>query len=181
MIVLDILQRIVAREIVMYERREKSHTMDIVSCIHTLRKILEKDSYTFDKPNLKMKIWEFVNFLPSLQKLDLDDEIVRLINIYNSKEVELHPHVVATLESVTSIFHNGREESIPFYLYYNAFTMKGNYEIAMAVTNILIETFMKLYNRIAKDPKVSKAKISVGTILLIFQNIVAIYGINMTE
>lgn len=96
-LVLDILQRIVAREIVMYERREKSHTMDIISCIHSLRKILEKDSYTFDKPNLKMKIWEFVNFLPSLQKINLDDEVVRLINCYNSKEVELHQHVIATL------------------------------------------------------------------------------------
>lgn len=107
-LVLDIMQRIVAREIMMYERREKSHTMDIVSCIHSLRKILEKGDYTVDKPNLKMKIWEFVNFLPSLQKINLDDEIIRLINCYNSKEPVLHEYVIATLEPVTSIFKSGR-------------------------------------------------------------------------
>ena len=178
-VVLDILQRIVAREIAMYERREKSHTMDIVSCLHSLRKILEKGEYTFDKPVLKMKIWEFVNFLPSLQKVNLDDEVVRLINSYNAKEEVLHEHVVATLEAVTSVFKNGREESVPFYLYYNSLAMKGNYAIAMAVTNVLVEGFMKLYAQIAKEFKMSKAKISLGSILLIFQNIVAIYGLQM--
>lgn len=57
--------------------------------------------------------------------------------------------------------------------------MKGNSAIALAVTNILIEGFMRLYSQIAKDFKLSRAKICLGSILIIFQNIVAVYGVEL--
>ncbi len=53
--------------------------MDIIACLHLLRKIIDKGDYCNDKPNLKRAIWNVLSFLPKLQQIALDDELVTIV------------------------------------------------------------------------------------------------------
>lgn len=57
---IDILIKITARAIEMYLRKERPHSMDVSTCLNTLRKIIEKDNYIKGKPLLVTKMWEIV-------------------------------------------------------------------------------------------------------------------------
>jgi hypothetical protein len=45
----DVLLRLIAREIEQYLRRDRPHTIELGNCLHMVRKLLEKDSYSGEK------------------------------------------------------------------------------------------------------------------------------------
>jgi hypothetical protein len=47
----------VLRDVVKYEKREKSHTMEINHGLQTVRKIAEKGDFMAGKPSLRAKVW----------------------------------------------------------------------------------------------------------------------------
>lgn len=60
--------------------------MDFVSCLHMIRKIVESKRYCIGKPYLKKTIWNFLNFMPRLVKISLEDELIRIIIAYVHEE-----------------------------------------------------------------------------------------------
>ena len=51
-----------------------------------IRKIVESKRYCIGKPYLKKTIWNFLNFMPRLVKISLEDELIRIIIAYVHEE-----------------------------------------------------------------------------------------------
>lgn len=67
----ETLIKIIARDVQKYLRREISHTMDIVNCLHMVRKLIDKENYLYDKPLLAQKLWGVVELMPALQQANI--------------------------------------------------------------------------------------------------------------
>jgi hypothetical protein len=93
----EILIKIIARDVQKYLKREISHTMDIVNCLHMMRKLIDKENYLYDKPILAQKLWGVVELMPALQQAKIEDELVRIITSFVNRESTLSPQIIAAL------------------------------------------------------------------------------------
>lgn len=169
----DVLFRLIAREMEMYDTREKAHTIDLVNCMHMIKKILEKD-YCMDKPILMQKLWQVTDFMPHLKKLNLDDELIRIIVCFLNKENTLNSQILATIEPVIMLYKMERLDCTAYLIYFNVIIMKGHSSIAAHIANVLIEAFLQLKASGIHDNRITRMKVGVGNIFILFQNMLAV-------
>lgn len=75
----DHLLRFLLLDVGRYERREKSHSMDISHSLQTVRRIAERAEFLRGKSSLRAKLWLFVGQLDTFRRINLDDEVVRIV------------------------------------------------------------------------------------------------------
>ncbi len=56
--------------------------MEIMNCMHMVRRLIEKEAYICDKPLLTQKLWSIVDLMPLLQQANIDDDLVRIITSF---------------------------------------------------------------------------------------------------
>lgn len=60
---MDGLFQFLMQDVARYDRKEKSHSMDISQSLQTVRRIAERAEFLRNKPSLRAKIWMFVGQL----------------------------------------------------------------------------------------------------------------------
>lgn len=170
----EVLLRLVAREIEAYLQRERAHTMDLVSCLHMVRKLLEKDGYSEDKPALRQQLWQVVELMAELQRVHLDDELVRIVTCFLNREPALTPQIVAVLEPIVLLFQMERLECVAYLVFFNQVVMKGHASVAAHMGAVFASAFLRLKDQGLGEQRVTKCKVAIGTLTLLMQNILAV-------
>jgi hypothetical protein len=102
-----------------------------------IKRLIDKDNYCGDKPNLRQKLWQVVDFMPQMQRLALDDEMIRIIVCFLNKENTLSTQLLATIEPAIMLYKLERQDCTAFLIYFNAIAMKGHSSIAAHIGGVL--------------------------------------------
>jgi hypothetical protein len=100
--------------------------------------MLDSGEYCTDKPNLKAKIWEVLNFMPAFEKISLDDELIRILISYINKELILTEPIVSTIRPLINLYLKEKQESTVFLIYFNSIIMKNDLNSAQLIGCMLI-------------------------------------------